>query len=275
VTQLRISELAERSGVPSSTLRYYERIGLVRPVGRSDNGYRVYDDHAVDRLAFIGRAKRLGMSLEHVATLVDIWFTGECEPLQDRLRVFLGGRIGELRRQIADESAFARQLQRILDRLDRLDHDDAAPERCGPDCGCDTDPLETPVALERAPSGEVMCSLSPALVPRRVAAWQQLLATAKRTERVGTGWRIAFRAERGVASELARLCAAETECCPFFAFGLEFTADAIVLTVDGSEDSVDVFAALLAGATPSAPTAPELHAPEPRSRPLPAVGVGG
>src|ERR1700736_610741 len=118
VTLLRISELAERSGVPSSTLRYYERIGLVEPLGRSDNGYRVYDEATVERLAFIGRAKRLGMSLDGVATLVEAWFAGECEPLQDRLRVFVTGRIDELRRGIAEDSAFEQQLERILVRLD-------------------------------------------------------------------------------------------------------------------------------------------------------------
>ena len=115
---LRISELATAAGVPTSTLRYYERIGLVRPRARSESGYRLYDDDSVDRLAFIGRAKRLGMSLDDVATLIEAWFSGECEPLRDQLRAFVSGRIGELRRQIADESAFERQLQRILSRLD-------------------------------------------------------------------------------------------------------------------------------------------------------------
>jgi GTP 3',8-cyclase len=91
VTLLRISELAGRSGVPASTLRYYERIGLVEPLGRSDNGCRVYDEATLERLAFIGRAKRLGMSLDDVATLLEAWCAGECEPLQYRLRRFVTG----------------------------------------------------------------------------------------------------------------------------------------------------------------------------------------
>lgn len=115
---LRISELAERSAVPTSTLRYYERIGLVAPSGRAQNGYRVYDEATVERLAFIGRAKRLGMSLDDVATLVEAWFAGECEPLQDRLRGFVAGRISELRHQIADDSAFEQELERIRARLE-------------------------------------------------------------------------------------------------------------------------------------------------------------
>ncbi|BCW70777.1 MerR family transcriptional regulator [Arthrobacter sp. NicSoilB8] len=46
---MRIGELAERSGVPARMLRYYEEQGLVVP-RRLDNGYRVYDDHLLDRV---------------------------------------------------------------------------------------------------------------------------------------------------------------------------------------------------------------------------------
>lgn len=46
---MRIGELAQRSGVPARMLRYYEEQGLVVP-RRLDNGYRVYDDHLLDRL---------------------------------------------------------------------------------------------------------------------------------------------------------------------------------------------------------------------------------
>jgi DNA-binding transcriptional MerR regulator len=228
VTLLRISELAERSGVPSSTLRYYERIGLVEPLGRSDNGYRVYDEATVERLAFIGRAKRLGMSLDDVATLVEAWFAGECEPLQDRLRVFVTGRIGELRRRIAEDSAFERQLERILVRLGE---GGAVAGRCGPDCGCDTDPLEETGHDSGPPS--VACSLAEGEAQRRILEWQQILGIAARTERAVGRLRVVFDPSPAVIAELARLCAAETACCPFFTFDLEITAAAIVLTIGG------------------------------------------
>jgi DNA-binding transcriptional MerR regulator len=39
---LRIGEVAEQAGVPSTTVRYYERIALVTPTARSDGGYRLY-----------------------------------------------------------------------------------------------------------------------------------------------------------------------------------------------------------------------------------------
>lgn len=46
---MRIGELAKRSGVPTRMLRYYEEQGLVVP-RRLDNGYRIYDDHLLDRV---------------------------------------------------------------------------------------------------------------------------------------------------------------------------------------------------------------------------------
>ncbi len=60
----RIAEVAERSGFPAATLRYYERVGLLPEPSRTAAGYRDYDDRTLERLAFIARAKRLGCSLE-------------------------------------------------------------------------------------------------------------------------------------------------------------------------------------------------------------------
>lgn len=59
MTDLLISQLAERAGVPATTLRFYESAGLL-PAGRTPGGYRVYGEDAVERLAFITAAKRLG-----------------------------------------------------------------------------------------------------------------------------------------------------------------------------------------------------------------------
>jgi MerR family copper efflux transcriptional regulator len=252
VTLVQISELAAESGVPTSTLRYYERIGLVRPQGRSAGGYRLYDETAVERVAFIGRAKRLGMSLDDVAVLIEAWFAGECEPLQDQLRAFVGGRIGELRRQIADESAFEHQLERILTRLDSAD---ALPERCSPDCGCDVDPGETFIAIGYCDDCDVppvvACSLSQPDAAGRISDWRRLLSVAVRSERIGTQARFVFDPSASVSTELARLCAAETECCPFFEFGLDITAGAVVLTIDGPNDAADTFATFLVTTEPA------------------------
>jgi DNA-binding transcriptional MerR regulator len=67
---VRVGELATRSGIPSSTLRYYEKLGLLPRVSRSKSGYREYPKETLDQLVLIGRAKELGFSLREVRALL-------------------------------------------------------------------------------------------------------------------------------------------------------------------------------------------------------------
>jgi DNA-binding transcriptional MerR regulator len=250
VTLLRISELAEQSGVPPSTLRYYERIGLMEPLGRADNGYRLYDEASLERLAFIGRAKRLGMNLDDVATLVEAWFAGECAPVRERLRSFVTGRLAELRHQIAEEVAFERQLERIQHGLEERR---VIPERCGPDCGCDTDPLpEAGPAIGTLPleaaTPPAVCSLGERDAGRRAEEWRLALAPARYSERFTGELRVVFDPSPTTIAELARLCEAETVCCPFFAFTLEITGSALSLSIRSLAGAKDAAARDVAAA---------------------------
>jgi MerR family transcriptional regulator, copper efflux regulator len=69
---VNIGEVSERAGLPPKTIRYYEDIGLVRPL-RSDNGYRAFRDSDIHKLAFLGRARTLGFSIEDCRTLLDLY----------------------------------------------------------------------------------------------------------------------------------------------------------------------------------------------------------
>ena len=66
-----IGELAKRCGVRTSALRYYEAEGLLAPAGRTESGYRQYDDSAERTLRFILRAQRLGFSLADIRRLLE------------------------------------------------------------------------------------------------------------------------------------------------------------------------------------------------------------
>lgn len=69
---MHIGEVAQRSGLPAKTIRYYEDIGLVRPL-RSANGYRAFRESDIHKLTFLGRARALGFSIEDCRTLLGLY----------------------------------------------------------------------------------------------------------------------------------------------------------------------------------------------------------
>jgi MerR family Zn(II)-responsive transcriptional regulator of zntA len=68
---LTIGRVAEKLDIPVSTIRYYERLGLVAPSSRSKTRYRHYDDECVRRLRFIQAAKQHGFSLNDIRELFE------------------------------------------------------------------------------------------------------------------------------------------------------------------------------------------------------------
>lgn len=69
---MNIGDVAKTSGLPAKTIRYYEDIDLVRPA-RSENGYRDFSDSDLHKLAFLGRARSLGFSIEDCRTLLSLY----------------------------------------------------------------------------------------------------------------------------------------------------------------------------------------------------------
>ena len=70
---ITIGEAAHLSGVPAKTIRYYESIGLIGPPQRGANHYRAYSDADVATLRLVGRARRLGFSIEDLKNLVALY----------------------------------------------------------------------------------------------------------------------------------------------------------------------------------------------------------
>jgi MerR family transcriptional regulator, copper efflux regulator len=229
---LQVSELAARAGVPPSTVRFYERAGLLPAARRAANGYRLFDESALDDLVLIARAKSAGMSLEDAADVVAAWHDGSCAALRGRLRAHLTAELGQASAQIADLAAFRRKLEAALDRLVAssadagVAADDPGPDRCGAGCGCD-------VALPADAPGEAGgplpgCSLDEGGLVSRLGQWRAVAAAAESAERDGDTVRLTL--DPAMLPAVAALVAAEADCCPGARFTLEVTAGRAFLT---------------------------------------------
>ena len=88
-----IGQLARRAGVPTSTVRYYERSGLLQPESRTEGNYRQYGRPALERLRFILAAKANGFTLDDVTVLLDFrdGKTAPCHEVQDLIQERLAG----------------------------------------------------------------------------------------------------------------------------------------------------------------------------------------
>jgi MerR family mercuric resistance operon transcriptional regulator len=104
-----IGELSRRTGCNIETIRYYERISLLRAPARSAGHYRVYDTADVRRLAFIRRARKLGFTLDEVRALLAL-SANDRQDTCAQVRELAAGHLSEVRAKIADLRAMERVL---------------------------------------------------------------------------------------------------------------------------------------------------------------------
>ena len=181
MTTMRIAEVAQRTGVPATTLRYYEEIGLLAPAGRSDNGYREYADRDLERLAFITRAKQLDISLDELRELVGVW-DDDCSEVHHRMTAVVASRVAQTQARIVELVALTEQLQAAAARLASAPVSEGA---CGDDCAC----VATPATQTDVP---VACTLDSALARERIADWQGVIAKATDRRVIDDGVALTF-----------------------------------------------------------------------------------
>lgn len=129
---MRISELAGSAGVPTSTVRYYERVGLMALPERTASGYRDYGEEAAARLLFITRARHMGLSCEQITSLIPIWAGTNCSAAHERVGQLIDEKQAEIVDRIAELEEFSAQLDLVRIALDA----ESPPQACRSDLTC-------------------------------------------------------------------------------------------------------------------------------------------
>lgn len=109
---MTIGSLARKAKVPISTLRFYERRGLLAPADRTRSGYRTYSEGDVDRVRFIRRAAELGFTLEELVELLTISQTGTVSHAE--LVRYGESKVQQIEGKIADLLRMKAALQQVL-----------------------------------------------------------------------------------------------------------------------------------------------------------------
>ena len=112
-----IGELSDRVGVSAHTIRYYERLRLLEPSKRTESGYRIYGREDEERLCFVQKAKRFGLSLNEIKQLITIRTKGT--PPCASLKTMVKQHLDDLDRQIAETVSLRQELASKYEEIDR------------------------------------------------------------------------------------------------------------------------------------------------------------
>lgn len=118
---MNIGAVAERSGLPAKTIRYYEEIGLLRP-DRQENGYRDYTAADLHRLRFLQRSRSLGFSVEECRQLLALY--GDSKRESAEVKAIAEAKLAEVDRKLAE----LHTLRDLLSHLVTNCHGDGRPD---------------------------------------------------------------------------------------------------------------------------------------------------
>jgi DNA-binding transcriptional MerR regulator len=118
-TQITIAEAAERSGLSAHTLRYYERIGLIHPVGRGQNGHRRYGRDDIEWLEFLIKLRTTDMPIRQMVEYAEL--VREGPQTASRRRAMLEAHREALRERIAELEETAAVIDRKIETYTEME----------------------------------------------------------------------------------------------------------------------------------------------------------
>lgn len=118
--QYRIGELASKVGLTERTIRYYEEVGLLESVKRLDGGVRVYTHDDVRRLKFIRKLKTLGLSLQEMLDLENLYRRHRSNrTVLPRLMELLDAHLGTITEKIGELEGLRDDIRSYRERVAR------------------------------------------------------------------------------------------------------------------------------------------------------------
>ena len=111
---MKIGEVAERSGVPAKTIRFWEDQRLLPAPARTPASYRDYDPAVLERLSFIRHAQAAGLTLEHIRQVLDI--SDEGQPPCVHVAVLIARRLAVVEARLAELARTRDQLAALAGR---------------------------------------------------------------------------------------------------------------------------------------------------------------
>ncbi|HSE07255.1 MAG TPA: heavy metal-responsive transcriptional regulator [Nocardioidaceae bacterium] len=121
-----IGELAETVGLPTQTIRFYERKGLLLDPERGANGYRHYDESTLTRLRFINAAQAAGLTLSEIRSIIDLRDDGTVPCTH--VTALIDSKLTDVRSRITHLAALQAELEALLERSAQLDPGDCADD---------------------------------------------------------------------------------------------------------------------------------------------------
>ncbi len=110
---LQIGEIADKTGVSSHTLRYYEKLGLIQKPSRSTGGFRLYPPQDVEKITFIKKAQSFGLTLEEIKTIMGCSKQG-LNPCCDLIMEVFTKKITEFESKIKEMQHMRRRLKCLV-----------------------------------------------------------------------------------------------------------------------------------------------------------------
>lgn len=112
ITMYQIGEVTKKLKLSADTLRYYEKIALLKPIARSESGIRNYSEKDLSRLRFIKRAQKMGFSLQEISKLLS--FRESPQKAKPEIRILANEKLLEVESHLKELQVLRNELKLLV-----------------------------------------------------------------------------------------------------------------------------------------------------------------